>query len=113
MECVCIIARNPCDSSFLILALSHSPHTLSAKKYNELFPKEKKDKSKKPAGSEGKAEGKGKKQQKPSAEATPKKKEAEPEEEEDDDLPKPVKFVDPLADLPKRCVTCDLIIVWA
>ena len=72
----------------------------AAKTYNELFPKEKKEKAKKGGGSEVKeegAKGSGKKQQKA---ATPKKKEAEPEEE--DDAPKPTKFVDPYTSLPPR-----------
>lgn len=74
-----------------------SPHPV--KKYNELFPKEKKEKAKK--GGEVKEEGgKGsaKKQQKTQ---TPKKKEAEPAAEEDE-APKPAKFVDPYTSLPTR-----------
>jgi elongation factor 1-gamma len=68
-----------------------------AKRYSELFPKEKKEKGKK-GGTEAKEEGKGKKQQQQKAAAP--KKEAEPAKEEEDDAPKPVKFVDPYTSLP-------------
>ena len=61
----------------------------SAKKYNELFPKEKKEKEKKP--------------QQPKKETTPKKKKTdEPDPSEEDDIPKVPKFVDPYASLPRR-----------
>ena len=72
----------------------------TAKKYNDLFPKEKKEKARK-SGSEVKEEGKEKKKQ-PSVAP---KKEPEPaaqEEEEEEEAPKPAKFVDPYVDLPKR-----------
>ena len=70
--------------------------SLAVKKYNELFPKEKKEKTKK-AGSEVKGEG-GKWSSKKQ-----KAKEPEPaQEEEEEDRPKPAKFVDPYVDLPKR-----------
>lgn len=65
-----------------------------AKKYNELFPKQKKEK---------KEDKKPKEQKKQEPKKEPKKKEPEPDEEEDD-APKPPKFVDPYADLPKRFV---------
>ncbi|CAI8032197.1 Elongation factor 1-gamma [Geodia barretti] len=69
-----------------------------AKKYNELFPKEKKEKAKKGGGEAKEESGKGsaKKQQKSD---THKKKEAEPPAEEDD-APKTAKFVDPYLSLP-------------
>ena len=98
-----IVIRHICAvyttiQTLLLVQISTPPSP--AKRYNELFPKEKKEKSKK-AGAEGKEEGKGKKQQKTAAAApTPKKKEAEPEEEE----PKPAKFVDPYTSLPRRWV---------
>ena len=67
----------------------------TAKKYNDLFPKEKKEKARK-SGSEVKEEGKGKKKQ-PSVAP---KKEPEPaaqeEQEEEEDAPKPAKFCRPL-----------------
>ena len=84
--------------SHIIHMLNTILSLLPAKKYNELFPKEKKEKAKK-SGSEVKEEGKGRKQQK----TTPKKKEPEQAQaEEEDDTPKPTKFVDPYDDLPKR-----------
>ena len=70
----------------------------AVKKYNELFPKEKKEKSKK-GGAEGGAQGKGdaKKQEK-----KPKEKEQPADQEEQDDAPKPPKFKDPYLELPPR-----------
>ena len=63
--------------------------TILAKRYAELFPKEKKEKKKEE-----------KKPQQPKKET---KKKPEPkDEEEEDDTPKPEKFVDPYASLPKR-----------
>lgn len=64
-----------------------------AKKYNELFPKEKKEKK---GGSEDKGQAK-KQEKKP-------KKEPEPaaEDQDEDDAPKPKKFQDPYLDLPPR-----------
>lgn len=72
------------------------------KKYNELFPKEKKEKPKK-GGSEVGAQGKGA-AKKP--EKTPKKK-PEAAAEEEDEAPKPAKFVDPYADLPNSPFVLD------
>ena len=71
----------------------------AVKKYNELFPKEKKEKSKK-GGAEGGAQGKGdaKKQEK-----KPKEEKEQPaDQEEQDDTPKPPKFKDPYLELPPR-----------
>ena len=69
-----------------------------AKRYHELFPKEKKDKGKKPE--KQKQQQPAKKEPAPSKPAVPAKE--DDEEDEDDDIPKPPKTKDPYADLPKR-----------
>lgn len=67
-----------------------------AKKYNELFPKQKKDKSK---------EDKKPKQEQKQQPKKESKKKPEPEPEEEEEAPKPApKFVDPYADMPKRLI---------
>ena len=89
----------------LFLILSPSSSLLlppSGKKYNELFPKDKKEK--KPAQEQ--------QQKQKKHEPTPKKAERKPNptevEEEEEDTPKPAKFTDPYAGLPPRyaCACC-------
>ena len=80
------------ELSFIFFLLS----TLTAKKYAELFPKEKKEK--KPQEPKKQAEPKKPQQQEPKKPAVA----LEPEDQEDEDQPKPPKFVDPYRDLPKR-----------
>ena len=82
----------------LLIACSYfSSSLLAAKKYNELFPKDKKEKPKK-GGSEVGPQGKGA-AKKPEKTA---KKKPEAAAEEEEDTPKPAKFVDPYANLPQR-----------
>ena len=77
-----------CDILFSLLILP------TAKKYNELFPKERKEKKKK--------EEQPKKQQPPKQQPKKQEQPKEEEEEEEEDKPKPPKFKDPYIDLPKR-----------
>ncbi len=72
-------------------------HLILAKKYNELFPKQGKEKKE---GKKGGAERESKKEAPQKKE--PKKKEPKVVEEEEDDTPPQSKFVDPYVNLPPR-----------
>ena len=80
---------------FKIYQNNHPFHFFAAKKYNELFPKEKEKKKTKEQGAEAKKDSK--KQAK-----EPKKKKTPPPPEDEDDTPKPTKFKDPYLGLPER-----------
>ena len=81
------LKRVPISTTFTVAL--YTPSSAPAKKYAQLFPKEKKDKKEKP-------------QQAPKMEAVPKKQAKPKVEEEEDEAPKPAKFIDPLASLPPR-----------
>ena len=71
------------------------PSYLTGKKYNELFPKQKREKKDKGAEKP--------KEQTPKKEKKAAKPKEEEEEEEEDDRPPEPKAKDPYVNLPKRC----------